>query len=173
MYLATIFGEQVVGLKMELLIVVVLILQLVAIGGAYGFSFLSSKIGNIKTLALSLVIWVFVCIVAYFIGNGDQMQFFILAGFVGLVMGGVQSMSRSTYSKFIPEEAPQKSSYYSFYEFIEKLAIVLGTFVYGLIEQLTGSMNNSALCLTLFFIAGIIILAKIPSKNEYHVHVKK
>ena len=156
---------------MDELIMIVLLLQLLAIAGAYGFSYLSSKVGNIKTIVVSLCIWILVCITAYFLGKGDAVQFYVLASVVGLVMGGIQSMSRSTYSKFIPEETPDKTSYFSFYEFIEKIAIVLGTFVYGLIEQITGSMNNSSLALSLFFLLGIIILLKIPSKNKYSVHV--
>lgn len=171
MYLATIFGESVIGLTMDKLIMIVVILQVLAILGAYGFSFLSSKIGNIKTIIISLCLWILVCVTAYFLGKGDEVPFYVLAAFVGLVMGGIQSISRSTYSKFIPQDTPDKTSYFSFYEFIEKMAIVLGTFVYGAVEQLTGSMNNSSLALTVFFFIGIIILWKIPSKNTYNAHV--
>ena len=172
MYLATIFGEKVVGMEMAELIFVVLILQLVAIGGAYLFSVISSKIGNIKTLTISLTVWVGVCLAAYFIGPGDNLLFYFLAVFVGLVMGGVQSLSRSTYSKFVPNDSNDKASYFSLYEFVEKLGIVLGTFVYGIVEQLTGSMNLSALVLGVFFVAGMIVLSRIPSQSSYNTVLK-
>ena len=172
MYLATIFGEKVVGMKMAQLIFVVLILQLVAIGGAYLFSLISSKIGNVKTLSISLTVWIGVCVAAYFIGPGDNILFYILAVFVGLVMGGVQSLSRSTYSKFVPNDSADKASYFSLYEFVEKIGIVLGTLVYGIVEQLTGSMNLSALVLGVFFVVGMIILSRIPSKSSYNIILK-
>lgn len=173
MYLATIFGEKVVGMGMGELIGIVLILQLIAIAGAYLFSTISGKIGNVKTLSISLTVWIGVCVAAYSIGPGDKTSFYLLAVFVGLVMGGVQSLSRSTYSKFVPSDSEDKASYFSFYEFVEKLGIVLGTFVYGLIEQITGSMNLSALVLGVFFVIGMVILSKIPSKTNYNTTLNK
>ncbi len=137
------------------LIVSILIIQFVAILGAYLFAQMSKRIGNIKVLATALVIWVGVCFSAYFIST--PVQFYLLAAVVGLVMGGIQALSRSTYSKLIPETLDH-ASYFSFYDVVEKLGIVIGTLLFGLIEGATSSMRNSALALLVFFLVGLILL---------------
>jgi UMF1 family MFS transporter len=144
------------------LIVSVLIIQFIAIAGAYLFSWLSKKWGNIKALTLSLFIWIGICVGAYYIH--EPIEFYIIAGIVGLVMGGIQSLSRSTYSKILPE-TKDHASFFSFYDVLEKIGIVIGTFSYGLIEGLTGSMRNSIFALVSFFILGLILLYFVP-KNE-------
>ena len=168
MYLATIFGEDVVNMEMDELIILVLIIQLIAIPGAYFFSYFSAKKGNVNSIILSLIIWVGVCIAAYFIQEGMKMEYYIVGLFVGLIMGGVQSLSRSTYSKLIPAYTKDHASFFSFYETLEKVSIAMGTFVYVAVLQLTGRMNNSALVLGLFFIIGILILkyVKIPKQDN-------
>lgn len=156
MYVATLFGEKEFHLDTGQLISVVLVLQLVAIVGASIAAFLSKKIGNLSALIVIICIWIGICIGAYFMENGNH--FYILASVVGLVMGGVQALSRSTYSKFIPQETKDHASFFSFYDIVEKIAIVLGTFSYGLIEQFTGSMRNSILALGVFFVLGLTLL---------------
>ena len=163
MYVATVFGDQELHLEASKLIMTILILQLVAIAGAYGFARLSEKIGNIKTISIAVLIWIGICIGAYFVYT--EYEFYLLAAIVGLVMGGIQSMSRSTYSKLIPATTQDTASYFSFYDITEKLAIILGTFAYGAIAQVTGSMRNSVLALIIFFIIGFICLLTINSKN--------
>lgn len=111
-----------------------------------------------------LGIWVSVCFSAYFIHT--EMQFFALAAMVGLVMGGIQSQARSTWSKLIPEGTTDTASYFSFYDSTEKLAIVIGMFGFGIIEQLTGSMRNSTLLLSLFFIVSFVIIAVTKLKKD-------
>lgn len=145
------------------LIVSVLIIQFIAIGGAYLFSWLSGKIGNIKSLAITLVIWILVCAIAYSIHK--PLEFYGVAAIVGLVMGGVQSLSRSTYSKLLPE-TKDHASYFSFYDVLEKLGIVIGTFAYGFIEGITGSMRNSIFALATFFVIGLVLLFIIPKKSS-------
>ena len=145
------------------LIISVLIIQFIAIGGAYLFSWLSSKIGNIKSLSITLIIWVMVCVIAYYIKS--PVEFYSLAGIVGLVMGGVQSLSRSTFSKLLPE-TKDHASFFSFYDVLEKLGIVIGTFSYAFIEGLTGSMRNSIFALGAFFIAGMVLLFLVPKKSS-------
>lgn len=157
--MATFFGEQEVGLKSSDLIVTVLIIQFIAVGGSYLFSTLSSKIGNIRALSLSLLIWVGVCIGAYFVTTITH--FFIEAAFVGLVLGGIQSLSRSTYSKLLPE-THNHASYFSFYDICEKVGVVFGMFAYGAIAGITGSMKNSITALMFFFLAGLLVLSFIP-----------
>ncbi|MEQ9187962.1 MAG: MFS transporter [Cryomorphaceae bacterium] len=137
------------------LIVSILIIQFVAIMGAYLFARLSKKLGNVKVLAAALVVWVFVCLSAYFIQT--PMHFYMLASVVGLVMGGIQALSRSTYSKLLPE-TQDHASYFSFYDVVEKMGIVVGTLLFGLIEGLTSSMRNSAFALLVFFLVGLILL---------------
>jgi UMF1 family MFS transporter len=165
MYLATIFGSDELKLPSTSLIVTILLIQLVAIGGAYLFSRLSEALGNTYALMIAVVIWIGICAGAYYVNS--ETQFFGLAAVVGLVMGGIQSLSRSTYAKLIPPTA-DTASYFSFYDITEKLSIVLGTLVYGLIEQLTGSMRNSVLGLLVLFIIGLALLWRIPSQKVYH-----
>lgn len=168
MYLATIFGEEVIGMKLDELIKLVLLLQLLAIGGAYGMAWIAKKKGNVFALVITLVLWVAVCVSAFFMREGMVNEYYILGILVGLVMGGVQSMSRSTYSKLMPQNTTDHASYFSFYETLEKTSIALGTFVYGAILQVTGSMNNSAISMTIFFLIGIFFLVQIPSKKSYN-----
>lgn len=167
LYLATIFGDKELGLSSELLIATILVLQLVAVAGSYLFSFISGKIGNIYSLMISILFWITVSILAYFITTATQ--FILVAGLVGLTMGGIQALSRSTYAKIIPEDTTDHASYFSFYDVSEKISIVIGTFLYGFINQLTGNMRVSSLVLSVFFITGLIFLSKIPSKRIYSV----
>jgi UMF1 family MFS transporter len=143
--------------------VTVLIIQFVAIGGAFIFSTLSARIGNLKTLIISLFIWIGICVAAY--NLYDQFSFYILAFVVGLVMGGVQSLSRSTYSKMLPE-TEDHASYFSFYDVCEKFSLVLGTALYGMIEEITGSMRNSVLALIVIFVIGLVFLLRTLRSSE-------
>ncbi|QKZ13798.1 MFS transporter [Spirosoma sp. KUDC1026] len=169
MYVATLFGSDELKMDGQNLIILILLLQLVAIPGAYGFARLSDRIGNTYTLMVIIFIWVGVCAGAYAVQT--QGQFFGLAAIVGLVMGGVQSLSRSTYAKLIPATT-ETASYFSFYDVTEKLSIVLGTLLYGLIEQLTGSMRNSVLVLLGLFVVGFFLLWRIPSQKIYHTRLE-
>ncbi|WP_299754904.1 MFS transporter [uncultured Pontibacter sp.] len=163
MYLAAIFGEVELRLPSEVLIITILIIQLVAIAGAYAFARLSEKFGNIQALILAVLVWVGICVGAYF--TQGELQFYALAAVVGSVMGGIQSLSRSTYSKLIPATTLDHASYFSFYDVTEKVSIVLGTLAYGLITQLTGSMRNSILALITFFVLGLIFLFLMRGKR--------
>ena len=172
LYLASTFAEKELNFDTAELIVIILILQIVAIGGAYFFAFVSKLRGNKFSLMLMLCIWIVICIMAYFVF--EKLQFYLIAALVGLVMGGIQSMSRSTYSKLINEHSEDVTSYFSFYEVLEKMAIVFGTFSFGFIEQISGGMRNSILVLGIFFLAGILMLAFVriekqgpPTQLEY------
>ncbi len=159
MLVAASFGAKELKMEQTSLIEIILIIQLVAIGGATLMSRLSDKFGNVKVLAWVVLIWIGVCIGAYF--TTTPTQFYILAIVVGLVMGGIQSLSRSTYSKFIPQDIPDSASFFSFYDVTEKLAIVGGMFSFGLVDDITNSMRNSALVLCIYFIAGLILLISL------------
>jgi UMF1 family MFS transporter len=137
------------------LLITIILIQLVAIIGAIGLSRLSKKIGNMWVLILAVTIWIGVCIAGYYVQT--QTQFYILAACVGLVMGGIQSMSRSTYSKLLPP-TQDTTSFFSFYDVTEKIAIVIGIFTFGYLEELTGSMRNSIIALGVFFVLGLIAL---------------
>lgn len=156
MLLAPLFGDKVVGISGNEMIIVVLILQIVAIIGAYFFALISKFKGNGFAIGTTLIIWIFICIAGYFLKQ--KISFYGLAGLLGFVMGGVQSISRSTYSKLIPEGTKDTASFFSFYDITEKLAIVIGSFSYGLIDMITGSMRNSMLFMSLFFVGGFIVL---------------
>lgn len=156
MYLAALFGDVELHMPAESLIQTILILQLLAIGGALGFSRLATVIGEIRTLLLAVVLWIVVCLLAYSIKTANE--FYGVAALVGLVMGGTQSMMRSTFASFIPENEKVKSGMFGFYDLLDKVSIVLGTAMYGLINELTGSMRHSSVALALFFLLGGIIL---------------
>jgi UMF1 family MFS transporter len=153
MLAATLFGSQVLQLETSKLIACILIIQLVAIPGSYGMSRLSEVFGNLKVLMFVVFIWILICIAAYRINT--EMQFYILAAIVGLVMGGIQSLSRSTYSKIMPE-THDTASFFSFYDVTEKIAIVLGMFSFGFIQEMTGNMRNSIIALIVFFFIGFV-----------------
>ena len=155
-YLAALFGADELKLPANNLILTILIIQIVAILGSYSFAKLSKWKGNKLSLILMVAIWMVVCVYAFFLYTATQ--FYILGFVVGLVMGGIQSLSRASFAKLIPQETKDHTSYFSFYDVLEKLSIVMGTLVYGLIEQLTGSMRNSTLALSSFFIIGLIFL---------------
>ncbi len=155
MLVAASFGEKVLHLGTSNLIATILIIQLVAIGGAYLMSALAKRIGNIRVLMLTVFIWVGVCIGAYYISNANQ--FYIMAVLVGLVMGGIQSLSRSTYSKYLPENTPDTASYFSFYDVTEKIAIVIGLATFAFVEE-HSHIRNSALGLSVFFVIGFFLL---------------
>jgi UMF1 family MFS transporter len=163
MYVATIFGIEVLQLPDQALIITILIIQLVAIAGAYGFAYLSGRYGNIRALIIAVIVWICICAAAYFITSA--LEFYILAAVVGSVMGGIQSLSRSTYSKLIPATTKDHASFFSFYDVTEKISIVLGTLAYGAIAQVTGSMRYSILALILFFALGLIFLSLIKGKK--------
>jgi len=162
MLVAAAFGEKVLHLGTSKLIITILLIQLIAIGGAYFISWLAGKIGNIKVLILLVMVWIMVCLAAYFIHS--EIQFYLLALVVGFVMGGVQSISRSTFSKLIPEETDEPASFFSFYDVTEKLAIVVGLFSFGFIEEITHNIRFSALALAIFFLLGLFLLYRIPAR---------
>lgn len=155
MLVAIDYGIKVLKLENSKLIITAVIIQLVAIGGAIGMSRLSALYGNIKVLSLTVCLWIVVCIAGYFMQT--EIHFYIIASLVGLVMGGIQSLSRSTYSKLMPE-TKDTASFFSFYDVTEKFAIVIGLFSFGLIEGLTNNMRNSILALIVFFVLGLMFL---------------
>jgi UMF1 family MFS transporter len=164
-YVATLFANEEIEIPREGLITVLLLIQLIAIPGSYLASFLSSKFGNTIALRIEILLWTIVPIAAYFTTTATQ--FYAIACLVGLVMGGIQSLSRSTFAKFIPEEEEETSAYFAFYDITEKIAMTLGTFIFGFIVDQTGSMRNSILFLIVLFIAGFLLLQRIPSKTVY------
>jgi UMF1 family MFS transporter len=172
MLAATVFGDKVLHLPAVKLIVTVVIIQLVAVVGANIMSALSAKYGNIKVLMGVVLIWIGICVAAYMVAELAEKQynteygFYGLAMAVGLVMGGIQSLSRSTYAKLMPV-TKDTASFFSFYDVTEKIAIVIGMFSFGFIDELAG-MKNSVLALVVFFIAGFIFLFFALQKQKQH-----
>jgi UMF1 family MFS transporter len=168
MLVAVYFGEEEIAwggsdAKTQGLITSILVIQLVAIVGAMLTSRASSKFGNIKTLIVVNFIWMGLCFYAYFMET--PLQFYIAATLVGLVMGGVQSLARSTYSKFLPE-TEDTTSYFSFFDVAEKIGIVIGMVIFATVDQITGSMRNAIVVLVVFFLAGIILLFRVPRLKD-------
>lgn len=155
MLVAASFGEKVLHLGTSRLISIILIIQLVAIAGAYLMSSLARRVGNVQVLIFTVLVWAGVCFAAWKIQT--ELQFYIIAVVVGLVMGGIQSLSRSTYSKYIPEGAADTASFFSFYDVTEKLAIVFGLACFAFIEE-RSNIRNSALTLSVFFFIALILL---------------
>ena len=163
MLAASNFGSKVFNLPSTKLIITIVIIQLVAIAGAYIMSMLSRKYGNLQVLIGVVTFWIFICLAAYKMQS--EYQFYALAVGVGLVMGGIQSLSRSTYSKLMPS-TKDTASFFSFYDVTEKVAIVIGLTAFGFIEELTNNMRNSVLSLIVFFTAGLIGLLLALSKQN-------
>ena len=168
MIIAAFFGEKEIAWADDQqrsmgLIVSIMLIQIIAILGAFTTSSLSKRIGNIRTLCVLNVLWVFICIYAYTIVSPNE--FYVAAAFVGLVMGGIQSLSRSTYAKLLPQTT-DTTSFFSFYDVTEKIGIVVGMFIYGLISDLTGKMQNAILFLILFFIVGFFLLLRVKDKKN-------
>ena len=166
MLIAAYFGEQEIDWgsddKRQFgLIASILMIQLVAIIGAYVIAWSSKRFGNIKTLIVVNILWFLICLYAYTMIS--PMDFYIGAALVGLVMGGIQALSRSTYSKFLPQTT-DTTSFFSFYDVSEKIGIIIGTFLFGYIIQLTGSMRNAALFFAFFFLVGAFLLTRINKK---------
>ncbi len=149
------FGIKILNLENVKLIITAVLLQLVAIAGALLMSRLSGRFGNIQVLIFTVLLWICACIGGYFIQT--EMHFYIVASFVGLVMGGIQALSRATYAKLMPP-TKDTTSFFSFYDVTEKLAIVIGLFSFGFIEGMTHNMRNSILVLIIFFVLGLIFL---------------
>jgi len=167
MIIAAYFGEKEVQWGSDSkrtmgLIVSILLIQLIAVLGAWLTSKLVAKYGNIIVLIGLNFSWILICTYAYFVITPND--FYIAAAFVGLVMGGIQSLSRSTYSKFIPENTVDTTSFFSFYDVAEKIGIVIGMFTYGYIADVTGKIQNAILFLILFFVVGLLLLLRVPKK---------
>ena len=165
MLMASSFGIKEINLPDDQLIIAIILVQIVAIPGSFLFSRLSGKYGNIPVLIVATILWGATCAFAYSAVNGVTM-FFIAAGMIGFMMGGTQSVNRSTYTKMLPD-TDDTASYFSFYEVLEKLGVVIGMFSWGYIEGLTGSMRNSILVLIGFFVVALITLFAIPQKRQF------
>ena len=166
--MAGIFGSKELGLPTLDLIAVILVVQIVGIVGAFLFSRLSDRIGNISTLRITILIWAAVCFIAFLLDKSQEnvnYYFYGLGALIGLVMGAIQSLSRSTYSKLLPE-TKDHATYFSFYDVTEKIAIVFGMIVFGLLVSLTGSMQWSVLFLAIFFLISLVLL-KFVGKTKY------
>jgi UMF1 family MFS transporter len=157
MLVAALYGKSELEIPTSNLIIAILIIQIIAIPGAYVISWLSSKIGNIKTLMVLVTMWIGMCFAAYYMPKGGIYEFYTLGAAVGFIMGGIQSLSRSTHAKLIPETR-DTVSFFSFYDVTEKMAAVVGIFCFGFITELTGSQRGSILALVSFFVIGLLLL---------------
>ena len=166
--IAAYFGEQEImwtssQQKTIGLIVSIMLIQIVAIFGAYATAAASKRFGNISTLVVVNFIWALLCVFAFFIKS--PMEFYIAAAGVGLVVGGIQALSRSTYSKFIPK-TKDTTSFFSFYDVTEKIGIIVGMVMFGSIDQITGSMRNALLFFIILFFTGALLLSRIPNNHK-------
>ena len=163
LFLASIFADKELHFNAQNLIFLILILQIVAIGGAWASAKLSGIKGNKFSIMVMLVIWTAICITGYFVQTG--LDFYLLAAGVGIVMGGIQSLSRATYAKLLPENTPDTASYFSFYDVMDKVSTVAGTFVFGFVENITGGMRNSVAAMGVFFVVSLIVLTFVKIRR--------
>lgn len=165
--MATLFGKSEINLEQEKLIATLLIIQIEAIIGAVIFSRLSRRIGNKNVISIAIILWIVACLSAYFLNKENpnvEYQFYGVAAIVGLVMGGLQAMSRSTYSKLLPENSMDNTTFFSFYDVLEKLAIILGTFIFATLIEHFNNMRYAALSMTVFFACGLILIRFLKVK---------
>lgn len=155
-------GNVVMGLADGQLIGAVLLVQLIAIPGAMVFSWVSKRLGNLMTLIAALVVWALICIVAYLFVH-TVVDFYLAAAGIGFIMGGTQSLARSTYSKLLPE-TKDTASFFSFYDVTEKVGLIIGLLSFGYIEGTFGNMRTSILALIVFFVIGLLLLLRVPRK---------
>jgi UMF1 family MFS transporter len=156
-------GEGAEKAKTTSLIISILIIQFVGILGSFVFSRMSAKFGNIKSLMFAISIWIFICVFTYAVVH-LPIHFYVVAFLVGFVMGGIQSLSRSTYSKFLPP-TEDHTSFFSFYDVMEKGGMIIGTISFGMISEVMGGMRPSVLALSGFFILGFVGLFFVPKKE--------
>lgn len=156
------YGREELGIEQSNLITAILMVQFIAFFGALGLGLLARKIGALKTVKLSLVLWIVVLAIAYFIPYGAVLQFFLVAGAIGFVLGGSQALSRSLFSQMIPPG--KEAEYFSFYEISERGTSWLGPLLYGLIFQLTGSYRYSVIAMVVFFAIGLLLLSRFDAR---------
>ncbi len=166
--MATLFGKREINMAQEKLILTLLLIQIEAIIGALFFSWLSKKIGNKNVISITVAMWIGACLAAYYLNKENpnvEYQFYGIAGVIGLVMGGLQAMSRSTYSKLLPTDSMDNTTYFSFYDVLEKLAIILGTFIFATLIEHYNNMRYAALSMTIFFAIGLILIRFMKGKK--------
>ncbi|KIC90107.1 MFS transporter permease [Flavihumibacter sp. ZG627] len=168
MFMASSFGDKEIHLTITQLIITVLLLEYLGIAGAFLFAWISKRIGNIPALMIAVTMWIMICAGSYFIIT--PMHFYIAAFFIGLVMGGIQSLSRSTYAKMIPQ-THNNAAYFSFYDVCEKTAMMFGLVMWGYLDNLTGSMRNSIVALGIWFTIGLLFLFLVRGRKSVHQHL--
>lgn len=189
--MATLFGKSEINLAQNKLIITLLLIQIEAIIGAMVFSRLSQKIGNKNVISITVFLWIVVCVWAYFLNKANlnvEYHFYAVAGLVGLVMGGLQAMSRSTYSRLLPENSMDNTTYFSFYDVLEKIAIMIGAFIFSFIidnydnirvfftqidiELPTASgMRFAAFFMGVFFLVGLVLIRFVKIKVNDKIEV--
>lgn len=165
--MATLFGKSEINLDQGKLIATLLVIQIEAIIGAIFFSRLSKRIGNKNVISIAVILWIVACLSAYFLNKENpyvEYQFYGVAAIVGLVMGGLQAMSRSTYSKLLPQDSMDNTTYFSFYDVLEKLAIILGTFIFATLIEHFNNMRYAALSMVIFFFIGLVLIRFVKIK---------
>ncbi len=170
--MATLFGTSEIFTKEEdqyKLIITILVIQIVAIFGALAFSRLSRSIGNKNVISIAVFIWIICCLSAFLLNKENphvEIQFYVLAAIIGLVMGGLQAMSRSTYSKLLPENSMDNTTYFSFYDVLEKLAIILGSVIFGIVIQYFHNMRFAFVAMSVFFAIGLVLIRFLKLKSH-------
>jgi MFS transporter, UMF1 family len=166
------YAEDTLGLEIEQVAIAFLIVQFVAFAGALAFGMLADRIGAKPAILVSLGIWTGLGVAAYFLPEGEALPFFALAAVVGVVLGGVQALSRSLYATMIPEEA--SAEFFGFFSVFSKFSAIWGPLLFAVISGATGSGRHAILSIVAFFIIGGALLARVDvaearrSRDRWH-----
>ncbi|MFG2453349.1 MFS transporter [Streptomyces sp. NPDC048512] len=160
---ASVYGSEELGLSQSTLIVAVLLVQVLAVGGALGMGRLARTYGAKRTILGSLVAWTLTLGAGYFLPAGAPVWFFVLASAIGLVLGGSQALSRSLFSHLVPQG--KEAEYFSAYEMSDRGMSWLGPLLFGLTYQLTGSYRDAIISLVAFFVIGFVLLARVQVRQ--------
>ncbi|MFD9133919.1 MFS transporter [Streptomyces bottropensis] len=160
---ASVYGSEELDLEQSTLIVAVLLVQILAVGGALGMGRLSRRYGAKRTILGSLVAWTLILGAGYFLPAGAPVWFFVLASGIGLVLGGSQALSRSLFSHLVPPG--KEAEYFSAYEMSDRGMSWLGPLLFGVTYQLTGSYRDAIISLVVFFVLGFALLARVPVRR--------
>lgn len=153
------YAEDTLGLELESVAIAFLIVQFVAFGGALLFGVLAERMGAKRAILGNLVVWGFIVIAGYFLPEGESTALYGLAVFIGLVLGGVQALSRSLYATMIPEEA--SAEFFGFFTVFSKFSAIWGPLVFAIVSGVTGSGRPAILAILAFFIIGGLLLSRV------------
>jgi len=154
---ASIYGATRFGMSTKQLINYFIIAQLTSIAGAFVFGYILDKIGAKKTISITIIIWIFVILGAFFCETIPQ--YYLVGMLAGIAIGSSQSSSRTMLALLTPDA--KMAEFFGFYSFTGKMASIAGPLIYGEIARVTGSQRWAIISVLAFFIGGLVILQTV------------